>query len=128
MEVTDEDGEIAWSGSYKAWGLAQEDRSENAIRADVRNPLRFQGQYFDTELGLHYNRYRYYESKSGRFINKDPIGIEGGLNVYSYCPAPTQWVDPLGLTHRYVPAPSNLPGFPDAVRAKSKTPVQGGGG
>ncbi|WP_339533391.1 RHS repeat-associated core domain-containing protein, partial [Pseudomonas mucidolens] len=78
--------------------LAKEQRSETAKRADVRNPLRFQGQYFDIETGLHYNRYRYYDPQVGRFIGKDPIGFAGGLNVYAYAPNPVDWVDPLGLT------------------------------
>ncbi|NES11940.1 RHS repeat-associated core domain-containing protein, partial [Pseudomonas laurentiana] len=42
-------------------------------------PLRFQGQYYDHETGLHYNRYRYYDPLTGRFISKDPIGYAGGL-------------------------------------------------
>ncbi|WLH21919.1 DUF6531 domain-containing protein [Pseudomonas sp. FP215] len=96
MELTDENGDIAWAGVYKAWGLAKEQRSETANRADVRNPLRFQGQYFDVETGLHYNRYRYYDPQVGRFIGKDPIGFAGGLNVYAYAPTPTSWVDPFG--------------------------------
>ncbi|WP_339483833.1 MULTISPECIES: RHS repeat-associated core domain-containing protein, partial [unclassified Pseudomonas] len=62
-----------------------------------RNSLRFQGQYFDVETGLHYNRYRYYDPQVGRFIGKDPIGFAGGLNVYAYGPNPVEWVDPLGL-------------------------------
>jgi RHS repeat-associated protein len=96
-QVTDEAGGIAWSGRYKAWGLAEETRSEKAIWAEIRNPLRFQGQYFDVETNLHYNRYRYYDPQVGRFIGKDPIGFAGGLNVYFYAPNPTQWLDPLGL-------------------------------
>ncbi|CAI8926274.1 RHS repeat-associated core domain-containing protein [Pseudomonas sp. IT-196MI5] len=98
MELTDEHGDIAWSGVYKVWGLAKEQRSETAKRADIRNPLRFQGQYFDVETGLHYNRYRYYDPQVGRFIGKDPIGFAGGLNVYAYAPNPAGWVDPLGLS------------------------------
>ncbi|WP_447831908.1 RHS repeat-associated core domain-containing protein [Aeromonas salmonicida] len=39
--------------------------------AEVATPLRFQGQYFDTETGLHYNRH--YQSETGRFITPDPI-------------------------------------------------------
>ncbi|AEJ13753.1 YD repeat protein [Pseudomonas putida S16] len=128
MELTGEDGEIAWSGRYKAWGLAEEQRSDGAKWAEIRNPLRFQGQYWDVETGLHYNRHRYYDPFIGRFISKDPIGFEGSFNSYKYCPAPTHWVDPLGLTQKYIPAPSSLPGFPSAVRAKPKTTVQGGGG
>ncbi|WP_370459342.1 RHS repeat-associated core domain-containing protein [Cupriavidus sp. SW-Y-13] len=62
--------------------------------------MRFQGQYFDHETGLHYNRYRYYDPASGRFISKDPIGFAGGLNVFLYGPNPVGWVDPLGLTKK----------------------------
>nr|WP_321882673.1 RHS repeat-associated core domain-containing protein [Paraburkholderia bannensis] len=47
---------------------------------------------------MHYNRHRYYDPDSGRFISKDPIGLAGGVNAYRYAPNPVQWVDPLGLT------------------------------
>ncbi|MBC3256641.1 RHS domain-containing protein [Pseudomonas paralactis] len=100
MELTDEHGDITWAGVYKAWGVAKEQRSETAKRADVRNPLRFQGQYFDVETGLHYNRYRYYDPQVGRFIGKDPIGFAGDLNVYAYAPNPVEWIDPLGLAKK----------------------------
>jgi RHS repeat-associated protein len=59
--------------------------------------LRFQGQYFDAETGLHYNRHRYYNPGAGRFLTPDPIKLAGGLNSYQYVPNPTGWVDPLGL-------------------------------
>ncbi|WP_249363924.1 RHS repeat-associated core domain-containing protein, partial [Pseudoalteromonas sp. S1649] len=61
-------------------------------------PIRFQGQYFDKESGLHYNRYRYYSPKQQRFINQDPIGLVGGINHYQYAPNPVNWVDPFGLS------------------------------
>ncbi|MEE5067585.1 RHS repeat-associated core domain-containing protein, partial [Pseudomonas alliivorans] len=57
-----------------------------------------QGQYFDAETGLHYNRHRYYNPGTGRFLTPDPIKLAGGLNNYQYVPNPTGWVDPLGLT------------------------------
>ena len=97
QEVTDETGEVAWSASYKAWGEAREVISEAARKAGISNPLRFAGQYFDSETGLHYNRHRYYDPSSGRFVSKDPIGLAGGINVYQYAPNPVQWIDPLGL-------------------------------
>ncbi|CAB3762419.1 MULTISPECIES: RHS repeat-associated core domain-containing protein [Burkholderia] len=97
QEVTDEAGEVAWSARYKAWGAAKEVISEAARKADIRNPIRFQGQYFDHETGLHYNRHRYYDPSSGRFIRKDPIGLVGGLNAYAYVKNPVTWTDPLGL-------------------------------
>ncbi len=67
------------------------------MKRDITNNIRFQGQYFDEETGLHYNRYRYYSPYVGRFISKDPIGLLGGSNVYAYAPNPIDWVDPLGL-------------------------------
>jgi len=60
--------------------------------------LRFQGQYFDAESGLHYNRHRYYDPEIGRYLTPDPIKLAGGLNQYQYTPNPTGWVDPLGLS------------------------------
>ncbi|MFK0313326.1 RHS repeat-associated core domain-containing protein [Pseudomonas sp. NPDC090233] len=88
---------MAWRGTYKAWGETEEKRTERAVQADIRNPLRFQGQYFDIETGLHYNRYRYYDPQIGRFISRDPIGLLGGLNAYGYAPNPIEWTDPYGL-------------------------------
>jgi RHS repeat-associated protein len=79
QEITDEEGNIAWQAQYKAWGEAKEIISKAAQGARFRNPLRFQGQYFDHETGLHYNRFRYYDPETGRFISKDPIGFRGGL-------------------------------------------------
>jgi RHS repeat-associated protein len=69
-------------------------------RDSQQQNLRFQGQYFDEETGLHYNRFRYYDPDVGRFINQDPIGLRGGENVFTYSPAPTNWTDPLGLKPR----------------------------
>ncbi|WP_139161145.1 RHS repeat-associated core domain-containing protein, partial [Acinetobacter baumannii] len=62
-----------------------------------QNNLRFQGQYYDQETELHYNRYRYYEPHSARYVSKDPIGLEGGMNTSSYVSDPNQWIDPKGL-------------------------------
>ena len=97
QELTDHEGRIAWSASYKAWGEARQVISEAGRRAGFRNPIRFQGQYWDEETGLHYNRYRYYDPVSGRFVSKDPIGLEGGVNLHQYAPNPLEWIDPLGL-------------------------------
>ena len=97
QELTDHEGGIAWSASYKAWGEAKQAISEAGRKAGFRNPIRFQGQYFDDETGLHYNRYRYYDPRSGRFVSSDPIGRAGGLNFHQYTPNPIEWIDPLGL-------------------------------
>jgi RHS repeat-associated protein len=95
QELTDYSGDIVWSAQYDAYGkiaaltLAGDDY--------LNQPLRFQGQYFDAESGLHYNRHRYYDPRQGRYLTPDPIKLAGGLNQYQYVPNPTGWVDPLGL-------------------------------
>lgn len=92
LELTDEHGKVVWAARYKAWG--------RILRYDVRDveqPLRFQGQYEDAETGLYYNRHRYYDPDTARFITQDPIGLEGGENLYQYAPNGTGWIDPLGL-------------------------------
>ncbi|PRE37691.1 RHS repeat-associated core domain-containing protein, partial [Burkholderia cenocepacia] len=96
---TDDDGDVVWEASYKAWGEAREviARASKAAGIVAKNPLRFQGQRVDEETGLAYNRYRYYDPSSGRFVSKDPIGLAGDINVYRYAPNPIGWVDPLGL-------------------------------
>jgi RHS repeat-associated protein len=55
-----------------------------------------QGQYADTETGLYYNTFRYYDPDVGRFISEDPIGLDGGLNLYQFAPNAVAWVDPWG--------------------------------
>ncbi|MGH2433523.1 MAG: RHS repeat-associated core domain-containing protein, partial [Pseudomonas sp.] len=97
MELTDHHGEVAWAGQYKAWGDVREVRSEWAKQVGMSNPIRFQGQYHDHETGLHYNRYRYYDPRVGRFVSQDPISYGGGLNLFAYAPNPVEWIDPLGL-------------------------------
>ncbi|AVS66239.1 hypothetical protein C8245_11640 [Paracidovorax avenae] len=59
--------------------------------------MRFQGQQFDAETGLHYNRFRYYDPMLGQYVTQDPIGLQGGLNKTCYPENPLTWVDPLGL-------------------------------
>ncbi|MES0300405.1 RHS repeat-associated core domain-containing protein, partial [Citrobacter sedlakii] len=60
--------------------------------------LRFPGQYEDEESGLYYNRFRYYDCGTGQYLCADPIGLLGGINLYSYAPNPLNYIDPLGLT------------------------------
>ncbi|MFC6337769.1 RHS repeat domain-containing protein, partial [Pseudomonas karstica] len=84
QELTNPDGETVWSAHYRAYG--------QIARLDINtvdNPLRFQGQYFDQESGLHYNRHRYYNPDNGRYLTPDPVKLAGGLNGYQYVPNPT---------------------------------------
>ncbi|EFW87382.1 RHS repeat domain-containing protein [Pseudomonas savastanoi] len=93
LEMTDAEGQIVWQAKYRAWGAV-----EKLVVNEVEQNLRLQGQYFDVETGLHYNTFRYYDPEIGRFITQDPIGLEGGFNLYQYAHNPAAWIDPWGLS------------------------------
>ncbi len=68
------------------------------VTETVTNPLRFPGQYYDAKTGLHYNWNRFYDPGTGRYISADPIGLDGGMNLYAYSNNdPVNWIDPKGL-------------------------------
>lgn len=93
QELTDANGNVLWLGRYTAHG-----KVETPLKAEVKNTLRFQGQYFDVEIGLHYNYFRYYDPDTGRYISPDSIGLLGGINLYCYTGNnPVNFVDPWGL-------------------------------
>ncbi len=75
--VTDANGEVIWRWISDAFGVG---KAEGSLSLN----LRFPGQYFDDESGLHYNYYRDYDPETGRYIQGDPIGLRGGLNNYGY--------------------------------------------
>lgn len=60
-------------------------------------PFRYQGQYEDSETGLYYNRFRYYDPSTGIYLSQDPIGLHGGMQLYSYVHDTNGWVDVFGL-------------------------------
>ena len=76
-------------------GVKKPSEFSDGLKAKI--PFRFQGQYYDEESGLHYNRFRYYDPEIGRFVSQDPIGLWGGDNLYTYVDTPTGWIDPWGL-------------------------------
>ena len=70
----------------------------NQSQAHIDNTIFYAGESFDTSTGLYYDRARYYDPQLGRFISQDPIGYNGGMNLYAYCgDNPTDAVDPNGL-------------------------------
>ncbi|WP_460319184.1 RHS repeat-associated core domain-containing protein [Pseudomonas ogarae] len=95
QELTSHSGQIVWSARYSGYGQLTE--LQHGGGEQLEQPLRFQGQYFDPESGLHYNRHRYYNPETGRYLTPDPSKLVGGLNGYRYTLNPTGWVDPLGL-------------------------------
>jgi RHS repeat-associated protein len=91
--VTNEAGVVVWEARYLPFGQAIING-----HSSVENNFRFPGQYYDSETGLHYNYHRYYDPKTGRYITADPIGMEGGINLFAYVENnPMNFIDPLGL-------------------------------
>jgi RHS repeat-associated protein len=92
-ELTSATGQVVWSATYRAYGAATVQGKERCT-----NHIRFPGQYYDTETGLHYNIHRYYDPALGRYISEDPIGfLSSTLNLYSYPADPVNRADALGL-------------------------------
>ncbi len=104
-QLTEMDGHMLWQATYRVWGNTLEEVRE-PYYIEEQN-LRFQGQYLDRETGLHFNTFRFYDPDMGRFTTPDPIGLQGGLNLYLYGANPFTWSDPLG----WVQTPLNKPGF-----------------
>lgn len=75
-------GDLAAVYEYDPYGNYL--RNEVLDPAAADNPFRHSTKYHDVETGLVYYGYRYYDPKNGRFINKDPIGEAGGLNLYGF--------------------------------------------
>ena len=91
--LLDRKGKIVWKASYEAFGKTA---TTNGCR--VSNPIRLQGQYYDEENLLCYNRYRYYDPEIGYFISQDPLRIAAGERLYFFGPNIWKWIDPLGLS------------------------------
>ncbi|WP_373421723.1 RHS repeat-associated core domain-containing protein [Burkholderia multivorans] len=92
QERYDEQREVVWAADLSAYG-----RTARWLTRVVDNPIRFPGQYRDEESGLHYNRFRYYDPMVGRYINQDPIGLDGDHNGHAYAKGnPLSLIDPTG--------------------------------
>jgi RHS repeat-associated protein len=91
VRLTDRGGRLLWAAGYGAWG-----KVDTLAVADLRNSIRFQGQYADEETDLYYGRSRYYDAALGCFVGQDKIRLAGGINLYQYAPNPWAWIDPYG--------------------------------
>ncbi len=93
VRIVNPAGDILWAAVYSPTG--------EVIKIEAReldNPLRLQGQYFDEETGLCYNRYRYFDGKLGAYISADPLKLAAGENLYAFAPNVWGWIDPWGLS------------------------------
>jgi RHS repeat-associated protein len=106
------DGQVAWQWAYSAFGDEKPTIAKNRFANTDLNQsfgttsvpavtfnLRYPGQYFDQESGLHYNYHRSYSATTGRYTQADPIGLDGGWNRFGYAEQnPLSFSDVLGLT------------------------------
>ncbi|MEU8028175.1 putative T7SS-secreted protein [Streptomyces sp. NPDC049099] len=91
-ELVDEQGEIAWRTRSTLWGT-----TAWAANSTTYTPLRFPGQYYDPETGLHYNYFRHYDPETARYLAPDPLGLTPAPNPDTYVQNPHTWADHLGL-------------------------------
>ncbi|MBP2050697.1 RHS repeat-associated protein [Streptomyces griseochromogenes] len=92
-ELIDEQGDIAWRTRSTLWGT-----TAWAANSTAYTPLRFPGQYYDPETGLHYNYFRHYDPETARYFAPDPLGLTAAPNATTYVQNPHTWADPLGLS------------------------------
>ena len=102
--IEDDAGNDVWAATISPYGLAA-----IAPHSGIEFNLRHPGQYFDTELGLHYNRFRYFDPVLGRYIESDPWGITGGPNLYAYRTNPLLVADVRGLGEEHGPDGKKVP-------------------
>jgi RHS repeat-associated protein len=90
-EITNSGGQLAWRWDHDPFG-------NGLPSGPFSYDLRFPGQFYDRNAKLHYNYFRDYDPKTGRYIESDPIGLAGGTSTYSYVSdRPNDLVDPKGL-------------------------------
>lgn len=91
-ELVDEHGNLAWRARSTLWGTTAWTANSSAY-----TPLRFPGQYYDPETGLHYNFFRHYDPETARYLSPDPLGLSPAPNPVTYVSNPHTWTDPWGL-------------------------------
>ena len=77
--ITNADGYSGDSFHYDAFGTLLQDHGADRLH------FLFSNEYYDTETGLYYYLFRYYNPFDGRWLSKDPIGEAGGWNLYAFC-------------------------------------------
>jgi RHS repeat-associated protein len=75
---------VIWRWESDPFGSTAPQEDPDGDLTDFVYNLRFPGQYYDAETGLHFNYFRTYDPSTGRYLTSDPIGLDGGLNTYGY--------------------------------------------
>ncbi len=102
--LTNSSAQIVWRARYESFGKAVVDADPDGNSVPITFNVRYPGQYSDTESGLHYNYFRDYDPATGRYLQSDPIGLDGGINTYGYAMQnPLRNIDPTGLVCTGVP-------------------------
>ncbi|MFD8813701.1 polymorphic toxin type 28 domain-containing protein [Streptomyces sp. NPDC059627] len=91
-ELLGDEGSIVWRTRSTLWG-----KTAWTAKSAAYTPLRFPGQYYDSETELHYNYFRYYDPECARYLSPDPLGLLPAPNPHTYVHNPLTWTDPLGL-------------------------------
>ena len=127
-KLTQANGQAVWQWAYSAFGDEQPTTAAKRFTSEMTNPttgatsipdvtfnLRYPGQYFDKETGLHYNYFRTYAPGTGRYTQPDPIGLDGGWNRFGYVGGSSLlYADPKGLKKVVLLDPRD-PGYPAAL-------------
>ncbi|MFP3917102.1 RHS repeat-associated core domain-containing protein [Lysinibacillus telephonicus] len=104
VEAYDDEGNKVWSADLDVYGRVKEFTGEKDFI-----PFRYQGQYDDVEIGLYYNRFRYYDPEQGNYTQIDPIGLAGNNpTLYGYVSDPNIELDTFGLAKTYTYILQNL--------------------
>ncbi|MFD8965932.1 putative T7SS-secreted protein [Streptomyces sp. NPDC059568] len=111
-ELIAESGDIAWRSQATLWGTTAWARDSSTY-----TPLRFPGQYYDPETGLHYNLFRHYDPETGRYASPDPLGLAPAPNPVAYVDNPYTGYDPLGLMPKYTKEEKAQKAREDALKA-----------
>jgi len=131
-EVFNTEGDCLWQAEHSLWGRVSSVKGRIAGTArehdlssgtmsllDAECNLRFQGQWNDSESGLYYNLYRFYDPEFTQYLSPDPIALEGGIRLHGYVHNPLAWMDPLGLatcTNTPKPLSKWLKKYPDLLQ------------
>ena len=81
--ITDLANRTVWEWPLDTFGAVAANDNPSGLGTFSFN-LRFPGQYYDAETGLHYNYFRDYDPSVGRYVESDPIGLKGGINTHAY--------------------------------------------